>query len=308
MIDVSPAHLQTIKAILKRHAPACEVRVFGSRYKWTGKDYSDLDLAIVGKSKRTLKEISVLREAFQESDLPFRVDVLDWHAISPEFQKVIEQGYEVIQTAGSGVGSKEWETDKWGNLATLEYGKSLRDYQSGVGDIPVYGTNGLIGFTDKPLCPFPSVVIGRKGAYRGVHYSNKPFFVIDTAFYLKPKTDELDLLFAYYQLLTQDINSMDSGSAIPSTSREDFYNLEIDLPPLPTQHRIADILSALDEKIELNRQMNETLEATARLFFKDWFVDFGPTRAKAEEAADAAADKGIIFPAQPGRWSRASWG
>jgi len=170
--------------------------------------------------------------------------------------------------------SREWKVTKWGALATLEYGKSLRDYQNMAEDVPVYGTNGLIGFTNKPLCQFPSVIIGRKGAYRGVHYSNKPFFVIDTAFYLKPKTDEIDLLFAYYQLLTQDINSMDSGSAIPSTSREDFYNLEINLPPLPTQRRITDILSALDDKIELNRQTNATLEAIAQAIFKEWFVDF----------------------------------
>lgn len=172
------------------------------------------------------------------------------------------------------MGSEEWIQTKWGNLATLEYGKSLRNYQKSNGDIPVYGTNGLIGFTDKPLCHFPSVIIGRKGAYRGVHFSNRPFFVIDTAFYLKPKKANLDLKFAYYQLLTQDINLMDSGSAIPSTSREDFYNLELLLPPLDEQHRIAEILSTLDDKIELNRQMNATLEAMAQAIFKEWFVDF----------------------------------
>ena len=167
-----------------------------------------------------------------------------------------------------------WKTTTWGDLATLEYGKSLRDYQAETGEVPVYGTNGPIGFTDKSLCHFPSVIIGRKGAYRGVHYSDKPFFVIDTAFYLKPITDRLDLKFAYYQLLTQDINSMDSGSAIPSTSREDFYNLQLKLPPLETQRRIAAILSALDEKIELNRQTNRTLETIAQVLFKEWFVDF----------------------------------
>lgn len=167
-----------------------------------------------------------------------------------------------------------WKRKTWGELVVLEYGKSLRTHQDSVGNIPVYGTNGPIGYTTDPLCQFPSVIIGRKGAYRGVHYSNTPFFVIDTAFYLRPISEEIDLHFAYYQLLTQDINSMDSGSAIPSTSREDFYNLEVDLPPLEIQRRITSILSALDDKIELNRQTNATLEAMAQAIFKEWFVDF----------------------------------
>jgi uncharacterized protein len=104
MIDVTPAQLQIIKAILQRIAPDCEARAFGSRFKRTAKHYSDLDLAIVGSGKLPFKKISALRIAFEESDLPYRVDVLDWHSISPEFQKVIEQGYEVIQKANAEAG------------------------------------------------------------------------------------------------------------------------------------------------------------------------------------------------------------
>jgi type I restriction enzyme, S subunit len=163
----------------------------------------------------------------------------------------------------------------WGDAITLEYGKSLKDYREGKGSIPVFGTNGAIGFTKKALCNFPSVIIGRKGAYRGVHFSDKPFFVIDTAFYIKPRESvELDLKYCYYHLKTVDINGMDSGSAIPSTSREDFYNLPLDLPSLPTQKAIAEILSSLDDKIELNNQVNQNLEALAQALFKQWFVDF----------------------------------
>mgnify|MGYP000902545470 CR=1 FL=1 len=172
----------------------------------------------------------------------------------------------------------KWETKTWGDLVTLEYGKALRNYNTGL--YPVFGTNGPIGYTDKPLCTFPSVIVGRKGAYRGIHYSPKPFFVIDTAFYLKPKTD-IDTKWAYYQLLTQDINGLDSGSAIPSTSRESFYHLPVSHPPKSTQKAIAHILGTLDDKIELLRSMNETLEAMARALFKSWFIDFDPVRKKA---------------------------
>ena len=175
----------------------------------------------------------------------------------------------------------EWRETIWGELATLEYGKSLRGYGDAVGAYRVFGTNGPIGWHTEPLCPFPSVVIGRKGAYRGVHFSPKPFFVIDTAFYLKPKV-ELDIRWAYYQLLTQDINGMDSGSAIPSTSREEFYKLPVAVPPVEMQRDIAETLTAFDDKIALLRETNATLEAIAQALFKSWFVDFDPVRAKSE--------------------------
>ena len=175
----------------------------------------------------------------------------------------------------------KWQEGRWGDLATLEYGRALRGYDTAGGPFRVFGTNGPIGWHDKALCPHPSIVIGRKGAYRGIHYSAEPFFVIDTAFYLKPKT-KLDVRWAYYELLTRDINGMDSGSAIPSTNREDFYSLPVTVPPLSEQRAIAHILGTLDDKIELNRRVNETLEAMARALFKSWFVDFDPVRAKME--------------------------
>lgn len=188
---------------------------------------------------------------------------------------------------------------KWGDIATLEYGKSLRDYRNNRGEFQVFGTNGPIGWHSEALCDRPGVIIGRKGAYRGIHYSEKPFFVIDTAFYLKPKPNvELDMKWAYYELLTKDINGMDSGSAIPSTSRDSFYNLPVRFPPIEEQKAIAKILSSLDDKIELNRRMNATLEAMARALFKAWFVDFEPVHANLESRPSTSASPEIakLFP------------
>ena len=187
-----------------------------------------------------------------------------------------------------------WRDAHWSELATLEYGKSLRGPEATTGPYRVYGTNGPIGWNAEPLCTFPSVIIGRKGAYRGVHYSSAPFFVIDTAFYLDPKI-AMDTRWAYYSLLSQDINGMDSGSAIPSTSRDDFYAQPVKLPPLEEQREIAGVLGAFDDKIELNRRMNETLEAMARALFTSWFVDFEPVRAK----MDGRWHRGESFPGLP---------
>jgi len=97
MIDIKPTHLQTIKRILAEHVPDCEVRAFGSRVRGKVKGYSDLDLAVVCQNDLRAERLRHLKEAFEESDLPFRVDVLDWKRISESFRKVIEQSYEVIQ-------------------------------------------------------------------------------------------------------------------------------------------------------------------------------------------------------------------
>lgn len=98
MIDLEEEYLQLVREILARHAPGCEVRLFGSRTRGSARKFSDIDLVIASEASLPDKTLSGLREAFSESGLPYRVDVLDWRAISPEFRKVIEeQGFEVIQ-------------------------------------------------------------------------------------------------------------------------------------------------------------------------------------------------------------------
>jgi predicted nucleotidyltransferase len=97
MIKATPAQVRVVQDILARHLPGAEVRAFGSRVGGTPKDYSDLDLAVVAPQKLDAALLDGLRDAFAQSDLPFRVDVLDWNAISDEFKKVVEAGYEILQ-------------------------------------------------------------------------------------------------------------------------------------------------------------------------------------------------------------------
>ena len=279
-IDITAKQRKIVTDLLERHLPNTTAWVYGSRAKWASRPQSDLDLVVFATPEQNGR-VSDLREALEESNLPFRVDLFVWDAVPEQFRKQIKSEHVVLVESGERDVVGEWPTALWGELATLEYGKSLRGYDSSEGPYRVYGTNGPIGWHSETLCSHPSAIIGRKGAYRGVHYSASPFFVIDTAFYLKPNA-EIDTRWAYYELLTQDINGMDSGSAIPSTSREDFYGLPVQVPPLHEQRAIAYILGTLDDKIELNRRMNETLEAMARALFKSWFVDFDPVRAKME--------------------------
>ncbi len=97
MIDLEARHLATVQALLARHVPECEVRVFGSRIKGTAKPYSDLDLAVVGPSSLAGDRLAALREALTDSELPIRVDVLDWHGIAENFRQIIAAQFEVIQ-------------------------------------------------------------------------------------------------------------------------------------------------------------------------------------------------------------------
>ena len=99
MTDLHPDHLELVQRLLAEIVPECEARVFGSRYQGTASHGSDLDLVLVGPGVLDWKKLARLRAALEESNLPFRVDVLDWHAIPVEFQKEIEEGYEVIQPA-----------------------------------------------------------------------------------------------------------------------------------------------------------------------------------------------------------------
>jgi type I restriction enzyme S subunit len=192
----------------------------------------------------------------------------------------------------------EWHSSTWGEAISLEYGKALRGHEEAKGQYRVFGSNGPIGWTSRPLAPGPGVILGRKGAYRGVQFSPEPFFVIDTAYYVVPKT-ALDMRWLYYAIKHYKLGEVDDGSPIPSTTRAAVYMLDLDVPPREEQYAIAHILGTLDDKIELSRRMSETLEAMARALFKSWFVDFDPVRAKAD-GRDPGLPKPLadLFPSQ----------
>lgn len=100
MIDLEDRYLQLLREILGQHLPGWEVRLFGSRVRGTARRFSDIDLVVVGTSAVPEQTLTALRDAFADSDLPYKVDVLDWQSITPEFRQVIEtQGFERIQSS-----------------------------------------------------------------------------------------------------------------------------------------------------------------------------------------------------------------
>ena len=174
----------------------------------------------------------------------------------------------------------EWIETTVGEFCPFEYGKGLPERKRKLGPYPVFGSNGRVGSHVEPLIKSSGIIIGRKGTVGSVHFSKVPFWPIDTAFYVVDASHR-DLRFTYYMLQSLGLDQMNADSAVPGLNRTAAHARNIKVPPLSEQQAIACILGTLDDKIELNRRMNQTLEEMARAIFKSWFVDFDPVRAKA---------------------------
>jgi type I restriction enzyme S subunit len=182
-----------------------------------------------------------------------------------------------------------WPLVKSERLVSLHYGKALRDGDRHSGSIPVYGTNGRCGLHDAPLVTGPGVILGRKGqGPLGVEWCDSDFWVIDTAYFAIPRTPELDLRYFYYVIKYIGLNHLKDGTSNPGLSRATFGDLLFPLPPLDTQRSICRFLHSLDQRVELNRRMNETLGTIARAIFKSWFVDFDPVRENSSNFEQSA--------------------
>jgi type I restriction enzyme S subunit len=176
-------------------------------------------------------------------------------------------------------------------LVTLNYGRALKADTRSPGKVPVFGTNGQCGWHDAPLAKAPGLILGRKGqGPLGVEWCDKDFWVIDTAYYASTLTPDVDLKYLYHLVKYVGLNHLKDGTSNPTLSRDTFGAQLFPLPPLAEQKAIAAVLGALDDKIELNRRMNATLEAMARALFQSWFVDFDPVRAKLDGRPPAALD------------------
>lgn len=164
-----------------------------------------------------------------------------------------------------------WKTYKLGEVLEIKYGKDHKLLSDG--DIPVYGSGGIMRYGNKALYDQPTILIPRKGTLSNLFYVEQPFWSVDTMFYTKIKEGS-NPKFIYYYLKTLNLAALNVGSAVPSLTTEVLKKVEIQLPNLEVQNEIVKILSPLDDKIELNNQVNQTLEAMAQAIFKEWFVDF----------------------------------
>ena len=266
--------------------PDREVLVFGSRATGNAKEYSDLDLAIMGEEPLSLRVVSALEEALGESDLPFKVDIVEWARIDEGFRGIVRRSGVAVQKTGwpstdTSVDAAEWTATTLGRLLSFANGQSSPT-RSDRFPYRVYGSNGVIGFSEESNADPNTIVIGRVGTYCGsLHYSDSACWVTDNAIRATAIGDN-DATFLFYLLRTLQLNEWRAGSGQPLLNQTILSSISATVPLCSEQRAIAHILGTLDDKIELNRRMNRTLEAMARALFKSWFVDFDPVRAKME--------------------------
>lgn len=193
--------------------------------------------------------------------------------------------------------SADWTDSTLGEYLDFKNGKTPPD-RVDTASLPVYGSNGVIGFSDEANAPENCLIIGRVGSYCGsVYHSKTKCWVTDNAILGLTKVPS-ESEFWYFLLLALQLNSFRSGSGQPLLNQTTLKSVPIRVPKQSMiRVDIGKKLMKFNEKMALNTQTNQTLEAIAQAIFKSWFVDFEPVKAKmavleaggtAEEAERAA--------------------
>ena len=311
-VDIAPADLETVRSILREYAPGLEARAFGSRVSWTARETSDLDLALMTTEPLDAARIAVLSAAFTDSDLPFRVDVVDWAGVSENFRKTVEKDCVALADANANDDiACAWLNVALENLIDLKI--SGVDKKINPGEDAVRLCNYMDVYRNSFIHGGLDFMNGSATKREIAKYSLRAGDVIITKdsekhddigvpalvredvpnllcgyhlAILRPASPLIDGTYLFYALSAfetqKQFHSYANGITRFGLRKADIGLAEIPLPPLPEQQAIAGVLCALDDKIALNQRINETLEAMAQAVFKDWFVDFGPTRAKME--------------------------
>ena len=309
-LDITVEQHKTVLALLARHLPNTRAWVYGSRVKWTSRPQSDLDLVVFATPEQAGR-VSDLREAFEESNLPFRVDLFVWDDVPEQFRKQIEAEHVVlVEIKDSGLPS-EWKKHEVKALiedGALEIGDGYRAKNTefaGSGVPFARAGNIKNGFQFNDADHFPEanlyrvgdkiskpgdVVFTSKGTVGRFAFvrEDTPQFVYSPqlCFWRSREHWLIDPRFLFFWMFSREFFVQFKGVSGQTDMAEyvslrDQRNMHLTLPPIPEQRAIAHILGTLDDNIELNQRMNRTLEEMARALFKSWFVDFDPVHAKA---------------------------
>ena len=280
-IDITAEQRKIVMALLKQHLPGTAAWAYGSRAKWTTRPQSDFDLVVFTTEEQN-SQVGPLRDAFEESSLPFRVDLFVWDAIPEAFRQQIEAEHIVLTQQEKRYEIDGWRETRLGDVIELKRGYDLPKYKRLPGPVPVVSSSGPTDHHVKIKVEGPGVVTGRYGTLGQVFFIPQDFWPLNTTLYVRDFKRN-DPQFIAYFLQGLDFSAYSDKAAVPGLNRNHLHEKIVRFPTdIDEQRAMAHVLGTLDDKIELNRRTNETLEAMARALFKSWFVDFDPVRAKME--------------------------
>ena len=142
------------------------------------------------------------------------------------------------------------------------------------GDIPLYGSGGLMSHVDEALYSGEAILLPRKGTLSNIMYVNESFWTVDTMYYAVVNDKLADAFYLYSYLSQLDLSNLDSGSTLPSMTKSAYESIIVKLPDLKIQKVVANFLCNIRKKMEINNQINQELEAMAKTLYDYWFVQF----------------------------------
>ena len=163
-------------------------------------------------------------------------------------------------------------TYKLKELLSIKNGKDHKGLNDG--NIPVFGSGGIMRYGNQAIYNDESILLPRKGTLTNIQYVNKPFWTVDTIYYSIINKELANPFYLFNFLKLLDLSKLNTGTGVPSMTFNSYYNLDIILPEIETQQRISLVLSVLDSKIEVNNRINAELEAMAKTLYDYWFVQF----------------------------------
>ena len=312
-LHLSATHRRVLDVLLREHLPDVEVWACGSRVNERSHTGSDLELVLRGPGLEEIpaERLAHFTNAVRESTIPFLVEVRDWARLPQSCHREIERDHAALRTPTSRLlsGKSCWPRVQLGAVMELLTGFPFKSEQytddhhaprllrgdnvaqgtlrwSGAKRLAASATTVDAGYWlqegDVVLAmDRPWIEAGLK--YASVRRTDLPALLVQRVARLRGG-ERLHTRFLHYLLgsrgFTQYVTSVQTGTAVPHISARQIKDFAFCLPSLSEQRAIAHILGTLDDRIELNRRMNETLEAVARTLFKSWFVDFEPVRAK----------------------------
>lgn len=303
-IDINPNHRDMVFDILRKHIPAnVKVWVFGSRADWTTKDSSDLDIALEGDSALEYDTIIALEMAFEESSLPYMVDVIDINQVGDNFKRIVESQrtplgrlierwpscmlVECVDMIHDAIFPIEDDTP-YIDLAHMAEGTHIRyDNASDTGGIKGCFQRGDILFGER----HPDIYKIFKADFDGICSMDIRV--------LRP-TAKADAGYLAYLMASKEFTDIITrcmrDTAVSQSDVDVILHYNILVPPLDDQRAIIHTINALDAKLVLNRRMSQTLEEMIQVLFTSWFVVFDPVRAKMDGQLRHISEDLSLFP------------